>query len=123
MNLALRVGGAMATGSIPVLHAPAIGGRESLRGYAWRRYNGDETAFGSAELRVPVGVLPLLIRWNVGVFGLADAGRVWFDRQSDGGWHAAAGGGVWFSTLGQTFSVAYAYGDKGRIYLQKGMSF
>ena len=123
MNLALRLGGATATGDFPIVHSPAIGGQETVRGYAWRRYAGDEMAFGSAEVRVPVGVLPFLIRWNVGVFGLADAGRVWLDRVSEGDWHTSVGGGVWFSTLGQTFSVAYARGEEGRIYLQKGVSF
>jgi hypothetical protein len=123
MNLAVRVGGATATGDFPIVHAPAIGGQETVRGYAWRRYAGDEMAFGSAEVRVPIGVLPFLIRWNVGVFGLADAGRVWMDKESEGDWHKSVGGGVWFSTLGQTFSIAYARGEEGRVYLQKGVSF
>ncbi|HUQ47119.1 MAG TPA: BamA/TamA family outer membrane protein [Gemmatimonadaceae bacterium] len=123
MNLAFRLGGATATGDFPIVHSPAIGGQETVRGYAWRRYAGDETAFGSAEVRVPMGVLPFLIRWNVGVFGLADAGRVWLDQVSEGDWHTSVGGGVWFSTLGQTFSLAYAHGEEGRIYLQKGVSF
>jgi hypothetical protein len=57
------------------------------------------------------------------VFGLMDVGRVWLDGESPGGWHKGVGGGLWFSSLGQTFSVAYAHGDEHRFYLQKGMSF
>jgi hypothetical protein len=123
-HLAFRAGGALAsTPDVPLLNAPAIGGRSTLRGYDSRRFTGDRTAYGSAELRVPVGVLPFLIRWNVGVFGLADAGRVWYDNSSPGTWHTAAGGGIWFSTLGQTFSIAYAKGEKASFYIRKGAFF
>ena len=122
-HFAVRAGGAVASDRTPILHSPAIGGRHTLRGYSWRRYTGERTAYGSAELRVPTGSVPLFIRWKMGVFGLADIGRVWFDGESDGGWHKGYGGGVWLSTLGQTFSVAYARGEKGGIYFQKGVSF
>jgi hypothetical protein len=123
-HLAFRAGGALAsTPDVPLLNAPAIGGRSTLRGYDSRRFTGDRTAYGSAELRVPVGMLPFLIRWNVGVFGLADAGRVWYDGSSPGTWHTAAGGGIWFSTLGQTFSIAYAKGEKASFYIRKGAFF
>ena len=122
-HLGFRAGGAAATDDVPIQHAPTIGGKATLRGYRFQRYAGEQTIFGSAELRVPVGVLPVFIRWNTGVFGLADAGRVWTDGRSSGNWHTAIGGGVWFSTLGQTFSVAYARGEEGRLYLQRGLSF
>jgi hypothetical protein len=122
-HIGLRAGGAFATDEVPILHAPAIGGRQTVRGYSWHRYTGDRTAFGSAELRVPVGEMPFLIRWKVGAFGLADVGRVWFDGESDGNWHKGYGGGLWFSTLGQTLSIAYARGSEGHLYLTKGMSF
>jgi hypothetical protein len=122
-HLALRVGGETATGSVPLLHAPAIGGRRTLRGYGFQRYRGESSSYGSAEVRIPVGVVPFFVKWNAGVFGLADAGRVWFDDRSDGGWHTSVGGGLWFSALGQTFSAAYAYGENHRFYVQKGLSF
>jgi hemolysin activation/secretion protein len=104
-------------------HAPAIGGRETLRGYQFQRYAGESSAFGSAEVRVPVGTVPFVLRWHTGIFGLVDVGRVWFEQQSPGGWHSGVGGGLWFSSLGQTFSVAYAHGEQSRFYLQRGMSF
>ncbi|MGH7447865.1 MAG: BamA/TamA family outer membrane protein, partial [Longimicrobiales bacterium] len=40
-HLAVRAGGALASGSFPVQHAPFAGGRNTLRGHAWRRYTGD----------------------------------------------------------------------------------
>lgn len=122
-HLALRAGGAFASGAFPLQHAPAIGGRETLRGYQFQRYAGETTAFGSAEVRVPFGTLPLLVRWHTGVFGLVDVGRVWFEERSPGGWHSGVGGGIWLSSLGQTISLAYAYGEQSRFYLQRGMSF
>jgi hypothetical protein len=123
LSAAFRVGGATASGDIPVQEAPFIGGRSSVRGYTSRRFVGDAAGFGSAEIRVPLGTVPLLINWNSGVFGLLDAGRVWLDGDSPGKWHSGFGGGVWLSALGQTLSVAFAHGDSNRFYLQKGMSF
>jgi hypothetical protein len=122
-HLALRTGGETASGAFPVQHAPAIGGRRTLRGYGYQRFRGDTSALGSAELRVPTGTVPLFIKWNTGVFGLADAGRVWFGGVSKGGWHTSFGGGIWISSFGQTFSLAYAHGEEHHFYVQKGLSF
>jgi hypothetical protein len=123
LTAAFRVGGATASGDIPAQEAPFIGGRSSVRGYSSRRFIGDAAGFGSAEVRVPFGTIPLLINWKSGVFGLVDAGRVWLDGDSPGKWHTGIGGGVWLAALGQTLSVAFAHGDSNRFYLQKGMSF
>ena len=123
MSAAFRLGGSTASGDIPVQEAPFIGGRSSVRGYTSRRFLGDAAGFGSAEVRVPFGIVPLLINWKSGVFGLVDAGRVWLDGDSPGKWHAGIGGGVWLAALGQTLSVAFAHGDSNKFYLQKGMSF
>jgi hypothetical protein len=120
-HLALRAGGALASGGAPVQYAPALGGWTTLRGHSWRRFTGDAALDGSTELRVPVGTLNLLLRWDVGVFGLADVGRVWFDGQSDGGWHTGVGGGLWLTALGRTVSVAYARGEEHRFYLKGGL--
>ena len=122
-HLAFRVGAASATGGYPAQYAAAIGGRSSLRGYSHRRFTGDVATNGSAELRVPVGTVNLFIRSRVGVFALADAGRVWFDGQSDGGWHTGVGGGLWFSALGRSLSLAYARGEVNRFYVKGGPFF
>lgn len=119
-HLAFRAGASVAAGTPPVQFAPAIGGRSTLRGHSWRRFTGDRGVNGSAELRVPVGTVNVLVRSQVGLFGLADAGRVWFDGRSDGGWHAGLGGGIWLSALGQAVSVAYVRGERGRVYVSSG---
>jgi hypothetical protein len=70
-----------------------------------------------------LGEVNFFVRSKVGVFGLADAGRVWFDGASDGSWHTAFGGGVWASAFGQAVSLAYAKGESQRIYLKSGLFF
>lgn len=122
-HLAFRVGAATAIGDYPAQYAAAIGGRSSMRGYTWRRFAGDVATDGGAEFRVPVGAVNLFIRSRVGVFALADAGRVWFGGRSDGGWHTGVGGGIWFAALGRSVSVAYARGERGRFYIKGGPFF
>src|SRR5690606_4232277 len=90
-HLALRPGGAAAGRDLPMFSAAFIGGRHSLRGYRSGRFAGDLAVFSGAELRVPLGTAPLLVRGDIGVFGLVDAGRVWHDGDSPGGWHTGYG--------------------------------
>lgn len=119
--LALRAGGRKLWGGFPVHEAAFLGGRTSLRGYETDRFAGDAAVYGSTELHAPLGTIELLVRGELGVFGLADAGRVYVDGESPGGWHTSYGGGVWFSSLGHALSLAYATGETGRLYLRLGM--
>ena len=121
VHLAVRGGASMASGLFPAQYAATIGGWRTLRGYPWERFSGDASVNGSTELRVPVGTVNLLLRWNAGIFGLADVGRVWMAGESDGGWHTGFGGGVWLEALGKAISVAYAKGEAHRFYLKTGL--
>jgi len=121
VHLALRGGASMASGAFPAQYAATLGGWSTLRGYSYRRFSGDAAVDGSTELRVPVGTVNLLLRWNTGIFGLADVGRVWMSGESDGGWHTGFGGGVWLEALGRAISIGYAKGDVNRIYLKTGL--
>jgi hypothetical protein len=122
-HLAMRAGGDVATGDYPVQFSAGLGGKRSLRGYQFRRFAGDAAVHAGTELRVPVGTVNFIIRSQVGVFGLVDAGRVWFDGSSNGGWHSGVGGGLWFSAFGRSVSVAYARGDANRLYFKSGLSY
>lgn len=122
-HLAFRGGGAFAAGDQPVQFAPAIGGRRTVRGYSYRRFAGDAAADASAELRVPVGTVNVLVRSQLGVFALADAGRVWFDGRSDGGVHTGVGGGLWLAAFGRSVSLAYVRGEGSRLYLSSGLFY
>jgi hypothetical protein len=119
--LALRAGGQWAWGEFPVHEAAYVGGRTTLRGYTTDRFVGDAAVFGSTELHIPVTTLELLVKGELGIFGLADVGRVYLDGDSPGGWHTGYGGGIWFSTLGNTLSLSYVEGEMGRMYLRLGM--
>ncbi|HEX2211484.1 MAG TPA: BamA/TamA family outer membrane protein, partial [Longimicrobium sp.] len=121
--LALRAGGELARGDFPFQEAAFLGGPGSLRGYPYQRFAGDAAAFGAAELRQPLGQVKLLVRGRLGVFALADAGRVWMDGDSPGDWHTDFGGGVWFETLGYAGTLTVAKGDVLRWYLGLGMPF
>lgn len=94
-----------------------------MRGYFSRRFAGDAVVNGGAELRVPVGTVNFLVRSQLGLFALADVGRVWFDGQSNGGWHTGVGGGFWLAAIGRAVSVAYAHGESHRLYLKSGLSY
>lgn len=122
-HLAFRAGGDMAAGDYPVQFSAALGGKRSLRGYQFRRFAGDAAMYGGTEVRVPVGTLNFIVRSQLGVFGLVDAGRVWYDGRSDGGWNSGVGGGMWLSAFGRSVSVAYARGDSHRFYFKSGLSY
>jgi hemolysin activation/secretion protein len=122
-HLAFRASGALAGGDFPAQYAASVGGSTTLRGYRWQRFAGDRSASATTELRIPIGALNFLIRSDVGVIALADAGRVWFDGQSDGGWHTGVGGGLWFAAFGHAATLAWAHGSEHRFYLKTGLPF
>ncbi|MEO5510996.1 MAG: BamA/TamA family outer membrane protein [Longimicrobiales bacterium] len=122
-TLALRAGGEKLFGDFPLHEAAMIGGRPTVRGYMWQRFTGDASAFGTAELRVPVLRAELLVRGDVGLILLADAGRVWVDGESPGGWHTSKGAGLSFSSMSQAVSLVFARGEDNRIYLNFGLPF
>lgn len=121
-HLAMRVGGERVFGDAPVFEAAFIGGRESLRGFRSQRFAGDGAVFGGLELRMPLDTVEFIFNGELGVFGLADAGRVWFDG-SPGGWHSAVGAGAWFSAFDKAISVAWAKGEESRLYAWWGLPF
>ncbi len=122
-TLALRAGGQRSWGSFPLHESAFIGGRWSLRGFRWDRFAGDASAYGAAELRVPLFRMTLLTRGQLGVVGFTDVGRVWMDGDSAGDWHTGLGTGLWFGSLGRQVSVTYAKGDEHRVYFYYQMPF
>jgi len=98
-SLHLMAGGVKAWGKVPFFLAPKLGGTHTLRGYRPDRFAGDASLYGSAELRVPLTRLKLIVPGQQGVFGFADGGRVYFEGESSDKWHSSFGGGVWFSFL------------------------
>jgi hypothetical protein len=127
-TLALRAGGKKLWGTFPFHEAAFLGGRSNLRGFRMERFAGEASVFGNAELRLSLFPVQILLPGHVGVFGAADAGRVYLaDDPADADeWHTALGGGLWISFLNrkQTLSVAVMDGDDlTGVYARAGFSF
>ncbi len=121
--VALRAGGKRVWGDFPFFESAFLGGGSTLRGYTGQRFAGDMMAFGGAELRMPLVRLNLLARGVFGVMGLMDAGRVWYDGESDGELHTGIGGGAFYHVAGQTVTVTVASGERTSLNFGFGMPF
>ena len=125
-TLALRFGGRKLWGHYPFFEAAFIGGSSTVRLGRVNRYAGDAAAYGSTELRIPLAKVTLVLPADLGVFGLADAGRVFLEGESSDKWHTAFGGGIWLSFLSRayTISAAIAAGEERTgFYMQAGFGF
>jgi hypothetical protein len=109
-TLAARVGGRKVWGAFPVHDAAFLGGAETLRGFSRDRFAGDASLFASLEMRSSIARFRFLFPNELGVVGFGEAGRVYVDGRSPGGWHAALGGGLWIAPVARahTFSVTVA---------------
>jgi hemolysin activation/secretion protein len=125
-TLALRAGGKKLWGQYPFFEAAFVGGASTVRLGRVNRYAGDASVYGSAELRFALARFELVLPTQLGIFGLADAGRVFLSGEDSDQWHTAFGGGLSLSYLQRayTFSVALASGDeRTAIYAQAGFGF
>ncbi|HEU4697686.1 MAG TPA: hypothetical protein VFS40_00750 [Gemmatimonadales bacterium] len=127
--LVLRAGGRRVWGPYALVDAAWLGGAGTLRGWARDRFAGDAMVYGGAELRLRLFGLPAILPGEVGVHGLADAGRVRLRGEAAPGaddWHTAFGGGVWLAPWDRdaTLSVTAARGAEGTyFYVQGGFPF
>jgi hypothetical protein len=123
--LAVRGGGKKLWGPFPYFDAAFLGGSETFRTEEKQRYAGDASLFGSTELRVPIAKFPFILPLDVGALGFADAGRVYLNGQSPGGWHTAEGGGFWVGYLnpGTNFNVMFTNRRDRRIITNVGFAF
>jgi hypothetical protein len=123
--VALRAGGRKVWGDAPFHEAAFLGGVDTLTGVPPQRYAGDASVFGNSELRVPIMSIRSWLPIDIGVLGFADAGRVYVDGDSPGGWHRVAGGGLWFGLLDPAtgVSVMYTSSKDNRIVVGTGLRF
>jgi hypothetical protein len=94
-TLTLRGGGKKLFGNFPFEEAAFIGGSTTIRTLDPQRFAGDASLYGTAELRIPVLTLTVLVPVDLGLLGTVDYGRVYVNGSSPGGWHNAFGGGFW----------------------------
>lgn len=125
-TLGARVRGELVGGTPPYHEATYIGGRRTVRGLRSDRFAGDASLAATAELRVPVAHFQAFLPAEIGLLGLADVGRVWFEDEESGRWRAASGGGVWLGFL-ERKAVVSAYvargGGRTALYVGKAVTF
>jgi len=124
-SLAVRAGGKKVFGAFP-FHEAAYLGAKTIRGYAQHRFAGDAVLYGNMELRLRLADFSVILPGTFGVFGLADAGRVYLDGASPSGWHKAFGGGIWLSFIDRlnTASIAVAQSpERTSVYMGAGFFF
>lgn len=109
---AARLGGQQNFGDFPYFEAAFLGGRKSIRTLHRQALAGDAMLYGTAELRIPIARFPFILPLNTGVFGFVDAGRVYTDGESPGGWHRGMGVGVWLGVLKTSTSLSVIFTDQ-----------
>lgn len=125
-TLALRAGGRQTWGFYPFFQAAFIGDANSIRLGRQNRYGGDASLYGNAELRLRLTRFFVILPGELGIFGLADAGRAFLDGETSDTWHAAFGGGVWISLLRYRTLVSAALTrtpERTGLYVTSGMAF
>lgn len=133
LTLALRAGGKTVFGTYPYLEAASIGEggmgagtltepQDTVRGYRARRYLGDSSAWGNADIRLRISHITLILPGSWGINGFADVGRVWLEGESSDTWHTGVGGGIWISLLNDrmAFSTGISHGKEDDLYYFKG---
>lgn len=122
--VALRVAGEKLWGTFPFGSAAFLGGPTSARALRFQRYAGEALVLGSAELRLPLWEIFFPIPLDIGVYGLADAGRVWASGERSDVWHTALGGGVFFGLVDRSEVVRVAVARGGdRTAFMAGLGF
>jgi len=123
LTLALRTAGEKIWGEVfPYYEAAYVGGNASVRGFRRERFAGEAAAIGNAEWRAYLLRTKIVFPTDFGLFVFGDAGRVWFESKSPGGWHTSLGGGLWMAPIYRTFtfSVGIASSAEGKLVTAGG---
>lgn len=126
LALALRGGAEQVAGRAPWHNAVFIGGTSTLRAWDENRFAGDGAFFGSAEVRLRVFNPRIVVPVGVGVFGFLDAGRVYVDEESPGGWHTGKGGGLVFHPIQQENILRIGFGrseEATKVFVAIGLPY
>ncbi len=131
-TLAVRVGGQQNWGRYPFHESAFIGGggffggSQTVRGLRQNRYAGDAAVYGNLEVRTRLGRMTLVLPADIGVFALADVGRVFLDGESSDEWHPGFGGGLWLAYLNRNNTVSIAVAESEErvaLYVRFGFAF
>jgi len=125
-RLTLRAGGQRDWGRYPFFEAAFLGGSGLLPGTREQRYAGDASLYGESELRFTLLRKRRWLPGDLGMLGIADAGRVYLEGEFAPLWHGVSGGGFWFSPRGarDSFSLLLVNGEgHTRVSTRGGFSF
>jgi hypothetical protein len=125
-TLAARANARKVFGEFPIPDAAFLGGPETLRGFRMDRFAGDASALGSIELRSHVGHFRFLFPNELGVVAFGEAGRVFVEGRSPGGWHLGYGGGLWIAPVSRAHTVRMTVAHSNEytaFYLSTGFAF
>jgi hypothetical protein len=124
--LVLRGAATKVYGDFPFQASAFLGGQGSVRTLDRERYAGDAALSGTTELQVPLVKFPLILPFDLGIYGFADAGRVYLSGASPGGWHTGTGVGLWLGVLHPSTALSFEVADRpGRslVRVRTGLSF
>jgi hypothetical protein len=124
--LVLRASAKKVSGDFPFHESAFIGGSGSVRALPLQRYAGDASLGGTSELRLPLGRVPVILPLDLGIYGFADAGRVYLDGASPGGWHTGTGLGFWVGILNPSLALTVELGEqsgRSRVRVRTGLQF
>jgi hypothetical protein len=111
--LVWRAGGTKVWGAFPFFDAAFLGGNRTVREMQPDLYAGDASIYFSSELRIPLMRFDVFVPMRAGILGVAEAGRVYLNGGSPGGWHTVTGGGVWTGFASQSFIVSCVATNEG----------
>ncbi len=117
VTLALRAGGQQNFGRVPFFDLAYVGGgrffsgASTNRGYRTRRFAGDASVYGNADLRIALFRPKIIVPGDFGIQGFADVGRVFLDDENSDDWHPSGGGGIWFSPLVRTNTISLSVAE------------
>ncbi|MEO8512417.1 MAG: BamA/TamA family outer membrane protein [Ignavibacteria bacterium] len=127
VSLALRVRGEKILGDFPFFESAFLGGARYLRGFASERFAGDGSVLGSAELRLKLFKMNVLLPETVGIFTFAETGRVFREGESSNMWYTGYGGGLFMFLLNRDITLRFTYARSKEIenafYFGTGFSF
>jgi hypothetical protein len=127
ITLGLRLWGEKVIGDFPFFESAFLGGSKLLRGFAGERFAGDGSLLGSAELRLKLFNMNILLPQSVGIFTFAETGRVFVKGETSNLWHTGYGGGLFMFLLNRdiTFRLTYARSKeiKQAFYFGTGFTF
>jgi hypothetical protein len=125
LTFAMRASGRKTWGKYPVHEAAYLGGSRTVRSLDAQRFAGDAAAWTNFEARLRVGTLPFIMNWDWGVFGIADAGRVFYAPETSSVTHYGLGGGLWAVLPDRSFMGVFdvVAGDDRKIAFWFGVGF